>query len=63
LYDPADERHQELSLLPKEAENLVGALDLPPGRSFEAVRRRVREAVAATETGQRIEVVVTELLG
>jgi hypothetical protein len=62
IFDPMDERHQELASLCAEAEGFVGALDLPDGVAFEALRRRVREAVAVSETGQRIENLVTELL-
>ncbi len=62
LFDPENERHQELSALAVEAEVLVAALDLPAGVSFEALRRRVREALAASDTGQRIEKAVAAIL-
>jgi hypothetical protein len=51
-----------LAALGAAAETLVSALDLPEGIAFEALRRRVRKAVAESEVGQRIGERVTELL-
>jgi hypothetical protein len=53
---------QVLAALGAAAETLVSALDLPEGIAFEALRRRVRKAVAESEVGQRIGERVTELL-
>jgi hypothetical protein len=63
LYDPQDERHLELTALAEKAEELVASLELPQGIAFEAVRRRVREKLAESDTGRRIEEVVAALLG
>ncbi|RZD67801.1 restriction endonuclease [Streptomyces albidoflavus] len=62
LYDPNDARHTELAMLAAEAETLVEGMEFPQV-SFEALRRRVREAVAASSVGQRIEELVSEVLG
>jgi hypothetical protein len=63
LYDPTDERHQELATLAAEAENLVANLELPETVAFEVLRRRARVAVAGSEVGQRMEKLVVKLLG
>lgn len=62
IYDPADEQHCKLSQLSAQAEGLVADLDLPEGISFEALRRRVREGVAASQIGQQIESLVVGIL-
>ncbi|MFF7046139.1 N-6 DNA methylase [Streptomyces massasporeus] len=61
VYRPEDERHQELASLAAQAEGMVAGLELPKV-SFEALRRRVREALASSEVGQRIEELVVEVL-
>ncbi|MGW3755141.1 N-6 DNA methylase [Streptomyces sp. NPDC005134] len=63
LYDPDDSDHQILAGLAAEAETLVGTLDLSGGKSFEVLRRRVREALAASDVGRGIEAVVQRVLG
>ncbi len=45
------------------AENRAAGLDLTEGVAFEALRRCVREAVAGSEVGARLEALVAELLG
>lgn len=62
LYDPADDLHARLSARGAELEAAVAGLDLPPGLHFAAVRRRVREHIAASEAGRDVEELVEELL-
>lgn len=62
LYDPSNEEHQALSQLAAEAEDLVANLELASGISFEALRRRARQAVAASAVGRGIESLVTDIL-
>jgi hypothetical protein len=62
LFDTDDERHMQLAALAEQAETLAESVELPEGRRFELYRRLVREALAASEVGQAIEVAVAELL-
>jgi hypothetical protein len=62
LYEESDDRHRALAGLSAEAEEFVASLDLSGGVAFEALRRRVRQELAASKTGKQIEVIVTELL-
>ena len=63
IYDPVNEQHYSLVALSEQSEKLVASLDLPHGLSFEALRRRVRQAVTASEAGQQIELIVSQILG
>lgn len=55
LYDGSDPHHRRLAQLAEHAETIAGAVKVPSGMRFETLRRKVREAVAASETGQEIE--------
>lgn len=61
-YQPDDTRHKELAALAAKVETLVESLDAPQF-SFMTMRRRVREALVASPVGQRIEKLVSEVLG
>jgi SAM-dependent methyltransferase len=63
MYNSVDPRHAEVAKLGELTEGLVASIELPGSVSFEALRRRVREAVAGSSLGRRIEEVVSELLG
>jgi SAM-dependent methyltransferase len=62
LYDPAQVRHASLVKLAASAEQIAAQVELPVGRRFEALRRMIREAIGATNTGHEIEEVVAALL-
>ena len=62
-YDAEDSVHQELAVLAGAAEELVASLSLDLTKSFQTSRKRVRAALAGSEIGNRIEQLVTELLG
>jgi len=61
-FDPADQEHQSLVTLAERAEQHIAGLDLPTGVTFQAVRRRVREALDASGIGSELDQAVTELL-
>ena len=63
LFDPQDATHQRLVALAEAAERMVGDMELDLRRQFEALRRQVRKAVAASAVGREIDEVVRELLG
>ena len=60
-YDAGDDLHTRLAARGGQAEELAGAVELPM-KAFEAQRRRIREALAASEVGQEIESLVRRLL-
>ena len=60
-YDAGDDLHTRLAARGGQAEELARAVELPM-KSFEAQRRRIREALAASEVGQEIEALVRRLL-
>ena len=62
-YDAANARHQRLAALAEEAESIAATVVLPEGKRFETLRRLVREAVAASNSGKEIESEVSLLLG
>lgn len=62
IFDPEHVRHARLSHLAEQAEALAARVELPSGKRFESLRRRVREAVASSETGKEIEAEVAGLL-
>jgi SAM-dependent methyltransferase len=47
LYDPVSAAHRQLVALAERAEQVAEAVELPVGVSFQAQRRRVREALAS----------------
>lgn len=61
LFDPADGPHAQLAELGRDAERLAGEIELP-SMAHGRVRRMMREALAESEVGQRIEAAVAELL-
>lgn len=62
LYDPDDPEHRDLVALAEHAEAVAAGVDVSTGGSFQAQRRRVRQALAASTTGAQIEAAVTTLL-
>jgi SAM-dependent methyltransferase len=62
LYEPADDLHSRLSARGAELEAEIGKLELDTSRHFAAVRRDVRQFIAASEAGQDVEELVEELL-
>lgn len=62
LYDPGDDLHRRLSARGAELEAAIAGLELNLTRHFSAVRRDVREFIAASDAGQDIEALVEELL-
>lgn len=62
LFAPADDLHKRLSARGAELEAAIAGLELVPGRHFAAVRRDVREFLAASEAGRDVEESVEELL-
>lgn len=62
IFDPADEEHQALVTLAERAEQHIAGLNLPTGVTFQAVRRRVREALGASGIAGEMDEAVTELL-
>ena len=61
LYDPNDAAHQELIALAVHAEHVAATTDLPDVR-FEALRRRVRQALADDGVAADIDAIVSPLL-
>jgi len=62
LYDPDDDRHQRLTDLGRQAEDEVAALEIDEDEYFVALRRKIRRHLAASPTGQEIDLVVDQLL-
>ncbi|MCC6522361.1 MAG: N-6 DNA methylase [Polyangiaceae bacterium] len=63
MFDPGDKSHAELAELGKKAEEAVGAFPLDLDKHFAASRRAVRDYLETSAIGQRIEELVTQLLG
>jgi SAM-dependent methyltransferase len=61
-YVPTNELHQRLVELARDAEALVGGLDLPTNRKFEAVRRDVRTALQQSGIASQLDDAVRSLL-
>jgi len=56
VYDPRNENHRALVELAEQAEQVAAGLDLPEsGVAFQALRRRVREALGPAGVGEAIE--------
>lgn len=62
IYDPSNPQHKTLADLAREAERQVAEMTLPEHVSFEALRRRVRQAVSNSEVGRQIESLALEVL-
>ncbi len=62
LYDPGDAEHRQLAELAGRAEEAAAALELPPGVSFQAQRRRIREALSRDGLGGEINNLTSALL-
>lgn len=62
MFDPTDDGHAELASLGRRAEEEVAALQIDGERHFAASRRAIRQHLAVSGTGQRIEAIVEELL-
>lgn len=62
LFDPGNKRHRRLVALAEEAELLAAQIELPEGQRFEALRRMVRQMIAASKIGRHIETNVDALL-
>jgi hypothetical protein len=63
LYDPSDDRHRQLAELAGRAEEVAAAAELPSRTSFQALRRRIRQALDAEGIGPAMNAVVSTLLG
>jgi SAM-dependent methyltransferase len=61
LFDAGDEIHCELAAVAAQAEVLVGALQFPP-QSFQANRRRVREALSTAGLAEKLDDLVAAVL-
>lgn len=61
MFDPANPDHLHLASLAKRAEETATAVDLPPVR-FEALRRRVREALIDDGVSTEIDELVKHLI-
>jgi hypothetical protein len=62
LYDPGNSEHQQLADLAKRAEDVAAAIELPSGVSFQAQRRRVREALYRDGVSGEVNNLTTTLL-
>jgi hypothetical protein len=61
LYDPGDEEHRKLVTLAERAEEVAAAIELP-AVSFQAQRRRIRDALSGDGVGAVINELTTALL-
>ena len=62
LYDPGNPEHRQLAELAEHAEEATAVLELPPGVSFQAQRRRIREALSRGGLGGEINNLTSALL-
>ena len=62
LYESGNPEHQQLAELAEHAEEAAAALELPPGVSFQAQRRRIRDALARGGLAGEINNLTTALL-
>ncbi len=62
LYDPGNSEHRQLAELAKRAEEAAAAVELPAGVSFQAQRRRIREALSRDGVAGEINNLTTGLL-
>ena len=63
VYSEDNPQHVELARAGEIAEQEVAALEIDEQKHFSASRRLIRKHLAASETGQRIEQLVSDLLG
>ncbi|MGH8908627.1 MAG: N-6 DNA methylase [Egibacteraceae bacterium] len=61
LYDPSNADHQSLAALASRSEQVAAGVDLPAVR-FEALRRRIREALVEDGVAADIDAIVKTLL-
>jgi hypothetical protein len=54
--------HRRLVDLAVQAETVAASVELPSGRSFQSLRRRIREALDADGVGPALNTAVTALL-
>ena len=62
LYAPSDDRHQRLVALAERAEGVAAEVDVSSLRTFQAQRRRIREALDAEGLAAEADALVTELV-
>jgi hypothetical protein len=62
LYDPGNSEHRQLAELAERAEEAAAAVELPAGVSFQAQRRRLREALSRDGVSGEINNLTTTLL-
>jgi SAM-dependent methyltransferase len=62
LYDTNDERHQQLVELARRAEVLADETDLQGAGTFQAQRRRIREALESSGLGGELNALVVALI-
>lgn len=63
LYDADDPLHRELAEAAQQAEDIAANVELEPGEQFQKARKRIREALAASPVGDRIESLAEQLFG
>lgn len=61
-FDPTNDLHRRLVALAERAEQVAGAVELPTGTSFQALRRRVRSALATDGVAGDLDDAVRQLL-
>jgi hypothetical protein len=62
IWDPANPTHQDLAAVAATAEDHVAALVLSTGKRFEAIRRQVRESLAASGILARLDGLASQVL-
>jgi hypothetical protein len=62
LYEPTYDAHRQLAELAKHAEDVAQAVELPSGVAFQALRRRIRAALAEDGVGWEINELTEALL-
>lgn len=62
LYDPTTDLHRDLAELAGHAEQVAAAVELPPGKSFQTLRRSVRIALVDDGVGAELDAAVKALL-
>ena len=61
-YDPANPDHRQLAAFAERAEQVAEAVELPDGVSFQAQRRRLREALTTDGVGVELNEATASLL-
>jgi hypothetical protein len=62
LFDPSNPDHRRLAEIGNLQADLVAGLDIDESAYFVGLRQRVREALAADQTGAEVAELVEELL-